>query len=422
MTRAAPPVTTREQGPARPAPARRAGALAHRDFRLLWLGQLVSNLGASFLNLALLWLVKELTGSALLMGTVMACYALPFVLVGGIAGVFTDRWEKRWVMIGSDLARAGVLGLFLILSFTDRVSWQILLPMAAVMGSATAFFEPARQGSLVYLVDGPELTQANSLTLLTRQAAQMAGPVLAGLVVAAWGVDTAVAVNLGAFLISATLMGFMRLRTPRNSSGPGLDATLADLKEGLQTVSRHPVLRWVLPLGVLGSFLVAPIFVLLALYTDEVSSLGAIALGYLQGAAGAGMLLGSLVLSVLGGGWRKGRTGITALFGMSAATVGLGVAPSLGLAVASFAAWGFFTPLLNVPLTTLVQQETPAAQHGRVFGVFLAGMWAAQPVAMSLGGVLGDTLGVRAIYTGSGIIFLGLALFAAALRPLREAR
>ncbi|BAS26546.1 hypothetical protein LIP_0689 [Limnochorda pilosa] len=401
---------------------RPAGVFAHRDFRLLWLGQLVSNLGDSFLNLALLWLVKELTGSALLMGTVMAAYSLPFVLVGGIAGVYADRWEKRRLMIACDLLRAGLLAVFVALYFADAVSWHLVLPMAVAMGSATAFFEPARQGSLVYLVKEHELTQANSFSMLTRQAAQMAGPVLAGLVVATWSVGVAVVIDLVTFLVSAAALGLMRLATPRKAAGRGLGAALADLKEGLAALVGHPVLRWVFPLGIVGNFLFGPIPVLLPLFADQVSTLGPVAMGYLEGAAGAGMLLGSLVIGVVGGRWRKGRTGITAFFGMSLATIAFGLSRSLAPAVAGFTAWGFFNPLINVPITTMAQQEIPAEQHGRVFGVFLAAIMAAQPISMAFGGVLGDALGVRAVYTGSGVIFLGLALFAASLRPLREAR
>jgi MFS family permease len=396
------------------------GVFRHREYALLWLGQLVSNLGDSFQTLALAWLVKEQSGSSLLVGTVLASYLVPMVALGPVAGVLADLFDKRKLMIAADLVRMALVSLLAILYGLGLFHvWTIIL-LAFLTGAATALFDPARQGSLTLLVDEHELAQANSFAMVTRQGSQLIGPTIAGLVIARWGIGTAVWANAASFAISAALLGLMRFTSVERETPRSLRGAWDDLKDGLHTVTHHPLLRLVLPVGMAVNFLLGPIPVLLPVYTGHLSRLGAAALGYLQTSSAVGMLLGSLLMGLVVNRWAKGRTAISGLIGAGIGITGLGVVSTLPLAGFSLGLFGISMVLVNVPLVTVIQRETPVEQQGRVFSVFMSTTTAAQPLAMAVGGWLGDAIGIHAVYVAIGILFTALSLGIAAIPALRE--
>ncbi len=398
------------------------GVFRHRDYALLWAGQLVSNLGDAFHSLALLWLVKELTGSALLMGTVMAFYTIPMVVVGPVAGVVADRMEKRRLMILSDVIRAVLVGALALLYGLRLLPVEVVIIFALATGTATAFFVPAGQGSLVFLVEPDELTQANSFAMVTRQISQLVGPVLAGLVVAAWGVAPAFWADAASFMVSVIALVAMRFRSQAESGGTTLMGVWRDMKAGFGTMARHPIIRWIFPLGIVINFLLGPGPVLLPIYAEQISTLGVAALGFIQSAMGAGMLAGSILIGTAGARWPKGRTVIFGLLGIGLAVIGSGLARNLGPAIMAFGVMGLFTVTVNVPIMTLIQQETPPEQQGRIFSALMAAATAAMPVSMTVGGALGDWFGVHAVYLGMGVASSLLACSLFFIPPLRQAR
>lgn len=410
---------------------RSLGVFRYREFRLLWAGQFISNLGDSFGYLALIWMVKELTGSGLLMGTVMAVASLALVLLGPPAGTLVDRWQKRQVMLATDVIRFFLVALMAAAYAFRWISVPLILAYAALSGMASAFFQPALQGSLVSLVEREELTQANSFSALTRQIAMMAGPVLAGITVATAGISVAFSLDALSFLVSAASLACMRYRTATAmapaTGGPGgrtpaLRQVRQQLAEGLATIVGHSVLRWVIPIAVIANFLFGPIPVLLPLLAGMISPNGPAAFGYLNGAMGAGMLAGSLAMATLGQKWRKGWAAIAGMAGIGLAMAAVGAAPAVPAGAAAMFATGLFNMLVNIPIMTFLQESVPPERQGRVFAVLMAGAGAAQPLSMAAGGWLGDTLGVRTVFVLSGILLMPVVAAMVAVRPLREAR
>lgn len=400
-----------------------AGALRHRDFRLLWGGQLVSNLGDAASALALSWLVQEQTHSAVMVGAVITAFAAPMILAAPVVGLVLDRVDKRGLMVWRDLIRAGLIGLLATLYELGHLTMAAVPVFALAAGTATAFFEPARQASLIYLVQEEELPQANALSMLTRQIAQLAGPAVAGLAVARWGVAATLWFHAVSYGLSALALASMRWRsTVRPQQEPGLRGALHDLKAGLSLIAGHPLLCHIFALAVLVNFAMAPVAVLLPLYAQSVLRDGPVGLGVVQGAMGAGMLAGSLVMSSWGGRWRKGPTGILGLWGMALSMLAASMSRKLGWAAAAFLAWGACNPLVNVPVVTLVQHEVPAERQGQAFAGLMAATVAAQPLGMAIGGLVGDRWGASTALLAVSAALGITSLMATSSRRLRLAR
>ncbi|MGE5508864.1 MAG: MFS transporter [Chitinophagales bacterium] len=395
------------------------GVFRHREYALLWLGQLVSNLGDAFQTLALAWLVKERSGSNLLIGTVLAAYLLPMVALGPVAGVIADQFNKRKLMIAADLFRMALVVILALLHDVGPLHAAVIVFLALLMGAATALFDPARQGSIPYLVPEAELGQANSFAMLTRQLSQLLGPVVAGVVIGRWGVGPAFWANAASFAVSAAFLSQMRfqssIRVQRSLGG-----VWEDMKAGLQTITHHPLLRLILPSGMLVNFLLGPVPVMLPSYAGQLSRRGAMALGYLQSTSAVGMLIGSLLVGLTVKRLGKGYMAIGGLVVAGLGIVALSEATTLTAAGLALGLFGICMVFVNVPLITVIQSETPVELQGRIFSVFMSTTTAAQPLAMAVGGGLADMIGVRSIFLGVGILFILTSLGIASIRPLRE--
>ncbi|MBE3597623.1 MAG: MFS transporter [Limnochordaceae bacterium] len=285
------------------------------------------------------------------------------------------------------------------------------------------FFEPARQSSLIHLVDPGELSQANAVSMLTRQIAQLVGPTAAGLVVARWGIASALWFHAASYGVSALAVASMRWRSEPGLTTPGRwPGAIDDLKAGLRMIGAHPLLRIVFALAVVVNFAMAPVPVVLPLYVATVTHQGPVGLGLVQGTMGMGMLAGSLLMSAVGGRWAKGPTGIGGLWTMASSMLLAGWSRTpLGAGLA-FAAWGAAGPLVNVPVVTLVQQQVPPERQGQAFAAFMAATVAAQPVGMLLAGLVGDRWGAPAVFLAVSLLLAAVSLAATAARPLRFAR
>ncbi|MBV9229363.1 MAG: MFS transporter, partial [Chloroflexi bacterium] len=178
--------------------------LKKRNFTLLWLGQIVSLCGDGFLIIAVPYYVYQLTGSVLQTGITVIVQTLPRVLLSSLAGVFVDRWNRRWTMMIADLLRAAVLLLMLLVYSVDSL-WLIYVALAA-QAIITQFFTPASMALIPSLVEKEQLMPANSLSSLGQSVARLIGPPIGGVLFTALGLTGVVLMDSATYVFSALML------------------------------------------------------------------------------------------------------------------------------------------------------------------------------------------------------------------------
>ncbi|HZI17096.1 MAG TPA: MFS transporter [Pyrinomonadaceae bacterium] len=384
------------------------------NFRRLWLGQVVSQLGDWFNTIALYTLVLELTGSGRAVGLVLVARFVPSVVLGPLAGTIADRFDRRAVMIVCDVGRAVVVLGFLLVRGAEDL-W-LVYALTAVQLTLSAFFEPAKSAAVPSVVAERELVTANTITSVTWSAMLTLGAAVGGVMTAAFGSTAAFALDSLTYLLSAVFVAAVRLprRPPRERRKLTLGGALglAETAEGAAYVRRRPrvmALLLVKPAWCVGG----GILTLLAVFGERVFQLGgktALGVSALYAARGVGTAVGPVVARRFFSGTRRQ---MEQTIGWSFVVAGLfyalfGLAPGLLLAAVFVAAahlggsilWGFSTVLLQ----GMVGDEF----RGRVFAaemMLLSLMLAASNYAT---GEALDRLGLspRAVAVAVGLFFV----------------
>ena len=350
----------------------------NRNFRLLYIGQTISQLGDWFNAVAVYALLLDLTGSATAVAWMMIVQFLPIALVGPVAGVVVDRVNRRRLMIGADLLR-GVLILGLLLVRRADQVWLAYVVMALTV-SAQAFFEPARTATIPNITPETDLLEANALSSATWSAMLALGASIGGLVTAIAGRNLAFLINAASFFWSAYFIARTHYdATPPAVIRPATFASLSgitDLVEGVRYVrqqSHVAALIWVKA----GWGLAGGVLLLLTIFGQRVFPIGngaAAGIGVLYGARGIGAGFGPIALRwILGQQPRRLRLTIgPAFFVVGAFYVALAGAPTLAIAAICVLLAHFGGSILWVFSTVLLQLEVPDRFRGRVFAAELA--------------------------------------------------
>jgi len=350
----------------------------NRNFRLLYIGQTISQLGDWFNAVAVFALLLDLTGSATAVAWMMIVQFLPVALVGPLAGVVVDRVDRRRLMIVTDVVR-GCLILALLLVHRREEVWIAYVVMALTVG-AQAFFEPARTATIPNVTAPDELLTANALSAATWSAMLALGASIGGLVTAVAGRNVAFVINAASFFASAFFIGRTRYdSTPAAAPRPSgfLELTgFTDLVEGVSYVRQRSHVA-ALMLVKAGWGLAGGVLLLLTIFGQRVFPLGdgsAAGIGVLYGARGVGAGLGPITLRwILGQDRLRLRRAIgPAFFMVGIFYVALSAAPSLWIAALCVLFAHFGGSILWVFSTVLLQLEVPDRFRGRVFAAELA--------------------------------------------------
>ena len=385
--------------------------LRNGRFLRLWLGQIISATGDYFYFLAMPILINRLTGSTAAIGLAMILgFALPQLVFGIPAGVLVDRWDRRRVMIVTDLARALLVlgGLFV---QSAQTIW-ILYVVGFSMSIASRLFFPARAALIPALVSDEELLAANGLSQLTETASLLAGPALAGFMIAWFGEGVAFVVDSASFLVSAVaIWSIGAVAAPvRAASERTVRALWGELVDGLRFLFGHPILRGtVLSLSVvhLG---IGAINVLWVPLLSRNYGVGPEGMGIVDSLQGVGMALGALTVGWLAARFSKIRIGVVCLVVIGLMLGLTGIAPSFVYIMGFTFVLGLALAPVEATLTTLMQQSTPDHSLGRVssaFGTFgsLAGI-----VSMAVAGGAAELVGIPVVYLVCGALVVSAGL------------
>jgi MFS family permease len=391
------------------------GLLRRRDFGLLWTGGLVSETGDWFLLVGLPVWVLQVTGSSLVTATVFLVGLLPGLVVGPLAGVLVDRWDRRRTLVAVSLAQAAFLLPLLAVDGRHRL-WVVYLVMAAEAALAQ-LNDPARNALVPTLVARDDLVGANALIGLNANLARLAGSPLGGLLVELAGLPGLVVGDAVSFLVGAALLGLVRRPAraepaePREvSTAPAPPGVVGEWVDGLRVTLGDRGLRWGLVVNGLAAVAQGIFTVLFVLFvTRELGGDGA-DVGLLRGVQAIGGLLGGLVVVGLARRLEPGRLLGVSLLVFAAVDLAIWNGPALttgewlylGLFVAAgIPGIGFLTGL-----TALVQERTDEAYLGRVFATYYGSFNGLMAVGMLLAGLLGDPVGVVPVLNGQAGLYL----------------
>ena len=280
----------------------------NRNYRFTWFGQIVSEIGDHFNNIAVLSLAIEMTHNGGVVAGVMLSRAIPAVLIGPVAGVWLDRFDRRRIMIASDLVR-GVMALGFIAAFVYRQIW-LLYALSALLMAASPFFTSGRSAILPSIATPEELHTANSLTQTTGWISLAVGAFFGGTTAAKFGYEVAFLFNSLSFFFSAFCISRLRspeghFRAKRLADTTGLNETNVarpwhEYREGLAYMAKSPLILGIALIGVGWASGGGAAQVLFTLFSEIVFKRGAQGLGELWGIAGVGLLIGGFIGNRLG--------------------------------------------------------------------------------------------------------------------------
>jgi MFS family permease len=396
------------------------GVLRERRFRLLWIGQATSVIGDGLLPVALAFAVLDgLDRSATALGVVLAAHFLPLVLFVLVGGVWADRLPRQLVMLASDVIRCAVMGTLAVLFLTGAAELWHLVALIAVYGTAEAFFQPAATGLVPETVSKPRLQQANAMLGLTRSGAFVAGPAVAGAVIAVANPGFVFAVDSVTFAVSAVSLAL--LRVPKRVREQARESFLAELAGGWRELVARSWL-WVIILWATSIlFMVVAPFQTLGPLVAKQSLGGAPTWGLIAASFGLGMVAGGITALR----FKPSRPMFVCTLAFFLAAPGPALlalrAPAIAIAVAQACAGvsiGFFVAVWQ----TTMQQHVPPHALSRVSAWDWLGSFALLPLGFVLAGPVSDQIGVSTTLWISAIWCAASTAVVVALPSIRNLR
>jgi len=401
-----------------------ADRLLNRNFLLLWQGQAVSQLGNQAFSLAMAYWTLEATGSASLMGLLLATLNLPVPLLAPIGGVFADRYSRIRILVACDaiagLAMLAQSGAMLSGRCSRPVLVALLFAVALISGVVNGFFQPALAACIPDLVPRQRINAANSLNQFSIQAATLLGQGLGGVFYRLMGGPRLFFFDGLTFLFCAGSESLVRLPPhPAGESlelGAGARRFAASLREGLAYVRRTPGLLNFIVCPAAYNFCSMALFVLMPFYVRINLHAGPEWYGFLIAAISLGSIVGFVAAGLVrleGTARMRYLVTLIAVAPAPMAIAGFVHRPAVGLVIGF--ALGVMLGLINVNLLTLLQTKTPAELRGRVLGLWTSLVSGVMPIGMMVGGFAGDLThkNVQLVFTTCGA--LTLVITAAAL-------
>jgi MFS family permease len=395
-------------------------ALKYRNFRLFFFGQGLSLVGTWMQQIAMIWLVYRLSGSAFLLGLVGFCSQVPILLFSSLAGVYTDRWNRhRTIIVTQSLAMLQAVVL-VALTLTGVVTvWQVIL-LSIFLGMVNAFDMPARQAFLIQMIEGRDhLPSAIGLNSSMFNVARLVGPAIAGFLIAVAGEWLCFLLNAISYV--AVLAALLAMRVaPRASNGPPKHVLL-ELKDGfLYAFGFHPIRALLLLLAIV-SLAAMPLLVLMPIFATNVLHGGPQTLGLLTAAMGVGALAGALLVAsrktVLG----LGRQIAWSSIAFAVCVIAFSFSSVLWISLVLLAAVGFFMMMETAATNTILQTIVEEDKRGRVMSFYATAFVGMAPLGSLLAGSLASRIGaVHTVQLAGAMCIAGALLFTRQLPVLRR--
>ncbi len=378
----------------------------NRSFSLIWTGQLISTAGSALTSLAAGILVYRLTGSAMSVGLMLMATAVPSLLVGLIAGVFVDRWDRKQIMIISDVLRGVMVALIPFLIRFDIAWLYIIVIVTSAVGK---FFDPALESTLPEVATDEELAAANSMMAISSFGSTAIGFAASGLIASAFNIDWAFYIDAISFLFSAACVFFIRIPPVKVEEDTRISNVVGNLRTGLKFLFDSDLLRSLfitsvpifLSFGLWNSLLLP--FALRALHATEFEY------GLQEGLTSVGFVVGSLLMARLAERLREGQWVVISFIGMGLVGILYGLATNVPLAIFFVVVTGFLNAPSSIARRVMIQRSTKREVRGRVNSSFFVARDVVLLVGMAAAG-LADVIDVRWMIVIASVILVGVGI------------
>jgi MFS family permease len=404
----------------------RSGPLGVRSFRLLAGGQFTSTIGDYCYAVALPWLVLSNRGGAILLGTVLACYGVPRMVLIPVGGVLADKIGPRTVMLTADAARCVLVAALAVIATRHTISLAALGPIAAGIGAGEGLFIPASFAIMPSLLDRKRLAAGNAISTAAVQAGSLLGPALGGALVAATGASTwAFAIDAASFAVSALTLALIPRKAAAGTMSAGEDGPASadaadDEGQGVLAFLKKSRALQVILVVVIAANLAGGGLDGVALPSLAHATFGAGGYGALLACLAAGSVLGTLAAARTGG-LRRPVIFASAVFLIDATALAL--TPYLGGeggAAAALFVMGAANGLGNVTVLTVLQKWTPPALLGRVMSALMLCAFGSFPLSVVIAGVLVRHIGPALFFPVAGGLVAVAILGGLTQREFRE--
>ncbi len=376
-------------------------ALRHRNYRLFFIGQLISLTGTWMQSIAQGWLVLRLSNSPAMLGLVAAAASLPVLLLSLPAGTLADRVSKRRLLLVSQVVAMALAVILAWLTLTERIEVWHVVTLATLLGMVTAVEGPARQAFTVEMVGREDLLNAIALNSSIFNAARTVGPAVAGVVVALIGEGPAFALNAASFVFVIASLLLMRLPPFLPPSGV---QRRGQLREGLRYIQNEPRVRALLMQAAAISFFCFSYIPLLPVFARDILHVGASGLGMLSAASGLGALTAALILAQFGDAVPRGRLVRLAALLQPGLLIAFSASRWLPLSLLLIAMAGWAGVTTMALTNTLIQSIVPDSLRGRVMSVFTLLLMGLSPMSGMLAGGIAQVVGsVPLVVAGNAV-------------------
>jgi DHA3 family macrolide efflux protein-like MFS transporter len=390
--------------------------MRNRNLAYLLSGQLVSQVGDKFHMIALSFWVLKTTGSSAKMGAVLAASVLPSLVLGFFSGVFIDRYNRKRIIVGTDVLRGLIIASFAVLFYLEIMNFYVVLLMQALLSVNAAFFDPTIPAVIPQIVDEKDLGAANAKHQFVNGFSTVAGAFLGGIFISSFGYLWVFAINAFSFLLSAGFECFIQIPTTQQQTPPPKRADIfEDLKKGYQYLYTKRVLIILLLMVMVVHFFVGSIEVFMPVIAKAISTDGAKMLGFFHAAFG----LGNIAMAVLLSGTALSGKEKPALFG-SVFLVGMLFVLASFLKGSDLALGPLFIGIIflfggciicaAISFKTLLQKNIDSQFSGRLFAVAGSVGNGSIPFAMILYGFLLDLFQFEALLMISGWVLMPLSM------------
>ena len=396
-------------------------ALRYRDFRLLWAGLMVSNVGTWMQFTAMGYFVAQVAGSphaaALDLGILGGARAIPVLLLSPAAGVVADHLPRRRILMATNVTMAVAALLLAILAGAHRLDMVGLVLISALNSAANAFDSPTRQSWVPLLVGRQYVGNAVGLNSVAFNAPAVIGPAFAGILIVWVGVAGCFYVNA---VLTLAVVVAVAMMAPAPPTVKHREPMLQAMRQGIVFLIGHPILRWIVLTFFVTAVFARPYSQLIPAFTENVLHAGARGLGLAVSAIGVGGFGGALVTAYFAQRGRRSRLWLVAGLTMSAGIAALGFVPSLSVALPVLTLIGIGTMALLGATNTLIQVLAPDDLRGRALSVYTMIAIGVVPAGSLVDGAIAAAIGLHEMFALSGALcaatFLVVWLFCPSVR------
>lgn len=382
-------------------------SVSHRDFRLLLIGTFGTQFGQWTQQIGRGLLTWNLTKSEFQLGLVSMSMGLAMFLAAPIGGVLSDRFDRRKVIMVSQVClMANAMATALLVAF-DAITLSELYILSFTNGALFAINGPSRQAIIFEIVGKRDLANAIALNSVVMNSMRVIGPAVGGAMVATVGIEGTFYTQAGGYVISLGSVVFMGYSSTGRKKETG--SFMGNMADGLRYIRRTEVVGTLLIISVIGSLMGMSFLPLMPAYVDHVLHLSDSAFGYLMACVGAGAMVGSIFVAATGGTTGKGMLLLGGVIGTGALLLALGGLPVVAVVAVALAGLGLCNAITLALCNTLLQMNLQDEYRGRVMSIYFLTFGLSSFGSLALGSVA-EVIGLRISLVGLGALVLALIL------------